>query len=115
MTRDQALAELRRLLRVDVLDAHRDPGDPGFRGCSPVRPEHRSPRPPQWWITLDLPRHGELRRLAVCIGPSGSARNPKRLNGWAVRLGRSRSLPPLTAEDGHVVVRLLFAIIDPKE
>lgn len=114
MTRDDALAELRRLLAVAALDVHRDPGDQGYRGCHPTRPEFRSPRAPQWWITLDLPRHGEIRRLAISIGPSGSVRNPRRLNAIAGRLGRSRSLPPLTAQDGHSVIKLLHAINDER-
>jgi hypothetical protein len=114
VTRDEALDALRRLLRVDVLDVSRDRGDPGFRGCSPTHPAYRSPRPPQWWITVFRTRDGEPRRAATCIGPSGAIRNPKRLNGWAVRLGRSPNLPALCAEDGHQVVKLLFAITDER-
>lgn len=112
MTRDDALAELRRLLHAHVLDVHRDPGDQGYRGCSPVRPEFRAPRPPMWWLTTERPWDGELRRVATCIGPSGSVRNPRKLNAWAVHLGRSRNLAALTAEDGHLVIKLLFTIAD---
>jgi len=114
VTRVDALADLRRLLRVDVLAAHRVGGDPGYRACSPTRPEYRSPRPPMWWVTVDLPRHGEVRRLAVCIGPSGAVRNPRRLTAWAQRIGRSPDLPALTAADGHLVVKLLHEINDER-
>jgi len=114
VTRDDALAELRRLLRVHVLDVHRDGGDPGYRACSPARPEYRAPRPPMWWLTVERTWDGAQRRVAVCVGPSGSVRNPRKLNGWAVRLGRSPNLPPLTAADGHLLVKLLHEIINER-
>ena len=97
---------------MDVLDVHRDPGGQGFRGCSPARPEYRAPKPPEWWLTVERPWHGEVRRVAACIGPSGAVRNPRKLNGWARHLGRSPNLPALTAEDGHAVIKLLFTIAD---
>jgi hypothetical protein len=115
VTRAELLEQLSALVGVEVLDVHRSPARAGTHGVPRWHPSFRPPEPGSWWVTVVLPTIRGVRPAMTPLGPNGGVRNPKRLNRWATRIGRSPDASPLTAEDGHAALRLLYAITETKE
>lgn len=115
VTRAELLEQLSALIGVEVLDVHRHPALPGTYGVPRWSPSFRPPEPGSWWVTVVLPTVQGERPAMTPLGPNGAVRNPRKLNRWASRLGRSTDAPPLTAEDGTAALRLLYAVVETEE
>lgn len=112
VSRDELLGELSTLVGVEVLGVHRSPARAGTRGVPRWSPSFRPREPAEWWASVVLPTVQGVRPATTPLGPSSAVRNPKRLTRWAHRVGRPLEAPPLTAEDGHAALRLMYAITD---
>lgn len=112
VSRDELLEQLSTLVGVEVLDVRRHPVRPGTQGVPRCHPSFRPREPAEWWVSVVLPTVQGVRRSSTPLGPNSAVRNPRKLNRWALRLGRPPEAPPLTAEDGHEALRLLYAITE---
>jgi len=118
------LGEVRRLLGVPVGDVYRRTPLPGeLPGPVPTRPYRKR----HWWLVLAHPPcpvgescgcpreiRGHPHAAPVHAGPTGLLRNPQHLSRVAERMGRQPGSRPLTASDGHSLMRLLHEINDMK-
>ena len=116
--REELLGELSHVLGVEVSGVVRDhdaewhlrlPCTPDICNCRMAIPFDERIKLPRTWQP-PFP-HGQWQRF----GKSGCLRDPKRLNPLARKQGRLPYLPPLAAEDGKRIVRLVFDIYAPRE
>lgn len=63
----------------------------------------------RWWVLLATVRGDQWQ---TPIQSSADVRRPEWLNNWAQYWGRSEDLPPLTAEDGRRMLRLLHEVVE---
>lgn len=107
-----ALDELSAALGVRVLSVRRSAAQAASTGVHPAHLAYRRAVKPEWSVSAVMPTGAGVRPAILVVGPSGAVRNPRRLNRWAAALGRSSDLRPLSAEDGHAVIRLLYAALE---
>ncbi len=115
VSRAEPLEQLSSLVGVEVLDVYRSPARAGTHGVPRSSPGFRPREAAEWWVTVVLPTVQGVRPATTPLGPNAAVRNPRRLNRWASRLGRSPDAPPLTAEDGHAALKIMYAIIETEE
>jgi hypothetical protein len=115
VTRAELLEQLSALIGVELLDVSRTEACPGTHGVPRWHPSFRPRQAAEWWASAALETVRGRRPATTPLGPNAAVRNPRRLNRWASRLGRSPEAPPLTAEDGHAVLQLMYQIIENEE
>lgn len=115
VTRAELLEQLSTLVGVEVLGVTRQSARPGTHGVPRWHPSFRPREPAEWWVSVVLDTVRGRRPATTPLGPSSAVRNPKRLTRWAHRVGRPLEAPPLSAEDGHAVLQLMYQIIENEE
>lgn len=115
VTRAELLEQLSTLVGVEMLDVRRQPARPGTQGVPRHHPAFRPAELGEWWVSVVLPTVQGVRRSSTPLGPNGAVRNPRKLNRWALRVGRSPGAPPLTAEDGRAALKIMYAIVETEE
>lgn len=110
VTRAELLEQLSALLGVQVLDVHRSPARAGTHGVPRNHPSFRPREAGEWYVSVVLPTVQGMRRSSFPLGSNSGVRSPRKLNRFALRLGRPPDAPALSAEGGHRVLKLLYAI-----
>lgn len=118
------LARVGALTGIDVLSVARVRADPGFRACRPSDPRYRPSRPLRFSLRVGVPDDHPLRaapwhaETVTVEVTSARLRNPRTLDafvlGYAVHPVRPLERP-LTAEDGHQIVKTLHELCDLNE
>lgn len=119
--REELLEELSRFVGYEVLSVsryvppapfQRKPLRVGPHGVllpGEVEPVRWVPPPPVWEMEFRDGDETFWRRF----GPSSTFRNPRKLN--EMLKPERRGMPPFRAEQGHLIVKIMFDIWNPRE